>query len=73
MFENWEVAAFKWKVSPRAAIWGALGWAFGAGLLTGLLWAGRLPFDLLRIVSLAILLAGAILWVILFTLHTTRS
>jgi hypothetical protein len=68
MFENWEVSPVQWTVSSRAAIWGALVYAFGAGVLTGLLWAGRLPFDLLRIVSLAILLAGAILMVLRFAL-----
>jgi len=65
MFKNSEVSSpVQWKLSPRAAIWCALVWAFGAGILTGVLWAGRLPFDLLRIVSLAFLLAGAILLIL---------
>ena len=69
MFKNWEASPpVQWKPSSRAAIWCALVWAFGAGILTGVLWAGRLPFDLLRIVSLAILLAGAILVVLRFAL-----
>lgn len=69
MFRNLEVSPpVQWKLSSRAAIWCALVWAFGAGILTGVLWAGRLPFDLLRIVSLAILLAGAILLVLRFAL-----
>ena len=69
MFKNWEVSSrVQWKLSSRAAIWCALVWAFGAGILTGVLWAGRLPFDLHRVVSLAILLAGAILLVLRFAL-----
>jgi hypothetical protein len=64
MFKNWEVSPpVLWKISPRAAIWGALVWAFGAGILAGVLWAGRLPLDLLRLVSLAVLVAGAVLLV----------
>jgi hypothetical protein len=73
MFENWEVDRFNWKISPRAATWAALLWAFVAGLLTGLLWAGRLPSDMLRIVSLAILLGGAILLVVRFTWRPNRK
>ena len=69
MFKNWEVSPpVQWKLSSRAAIWCALVWASVAGILTGVLWAGKLPFDLLRIVSLAILLAGAILLVLRFAL-----
>jgi len=68
MFQNWEVAPVHLKISARAAIWGALVWAFGAGILTGVLWAGRLPFDVLRVASVAILLVGAILWVLRFAL-----
>jgi hypothetical protein len=67
MFENWEVAPFKKKMSPRAATWSALLWAFLAGVVTGLLWAGRLPLNPLNIVSLAILVGGAILLVVRFT------
>lgn len=74
MFKNWEVLPpVQWKISARAAIWCALVWAFGAGILAGVLWAGRLPLDPLRIVSLAILLAGAILLVLRFALpHAQR-
>jgi hypothetical protein len=69
MFKSWEVLPpIQWKLSSRAAIWCALAWAFAAGILTGVLWAGRLPFDLLRDVTLAILLAGTILLVVRFAL-----
>ena len=73
MFEDWEVAPFKWKISARAAIWAAVLWAFVGGILTGLLWAGRLPFDLVRIVCVAVLLGGAILWVVAFTGPRNRN
>jgi peptidoglycan/LPS O-acetylase OafA/YrhL len=66
MFENWEVAPFKWNISPRAATWAALLWAFVAGMLTGLLLPGRLPLDALRIMCVAILLGGAALLIVRF-------
>ncbi|SPF44724.1 hypothetical protein SBA1_550089 [Candidatus Sulfotelmatobacter kueseliae] len=72
MFESWEVAPFKWKISPRAALWGALLWALVAGVVIGLLWAGRLRLDLLNVVSLTILLGGAILLAFRFALQPSR-
>ena len=73
MFKNWEVAPFKWNISPRVAGWGALLWAFLAGVLTGLLWAGRLPLNLLNIMNLGILVGGAILLVVRFTFPPNRN
>lgn len=67
MFNNWEVSApVQWKLSGRAAIWCAVAWAFGAGVPTGVVWGGRLPLDPLRIVSVAVLLVGAVLLVLRF-------
>lgn len=67
MLKNWEVSpSIQWKLSARAAIWGAVANAFGAGVLTGLVWAGRLPFDSLRLASLAVLLAISVLLVLRF-------
>lgn len=69
MFKNWEVSPpIQWKLSVRAAIWSALAWAFGAGVLTGVLLSGRLPLDLLRIMSLTVLLIGAVFLVLRFAL-----
>jgi hypothetical protein len=67
MFKRWEVSP-QWKLSSRAAIWGAVAWALAAGILMGVLWTGMLPFDLLRGVSLAVLLVGIILLVVRFVL-----
>ncbi len=72
MFENWEVAPLKWKISPRAALWGALLWALLAGVVIGLLCAGSLRLDLLNVASLTILLGGAILLAFRFALRPSR-
>jgi hypothetical protein len=66
MFESSQLDSQWWKVSLRIRPWVGLPGAFSVGLLTGILWAGRLPFDTVRIVWLTILVAWTILSVILF-------
>jgi hypothetical protein len=65
MFESSQVDSQWWKVSPRIRPWVGLPGAFSVGLLTGVLWAGKLPFDMFRIVCLAVLLGWTILSVVL--------
>lgn len=67
MFDQMDSQWWKWKVSPLMRPWVGLPGAFTVGLLTGLLWAGALPFDMFRIVCLAVLLGWTILSVALFT------
>ena len=65
MFESLQLDS-PWKVSPRIVPWVGLPGAFSVRLLTGVLWAGALPFDALRIVCLVLLVGLTILSVVLF-------
>ena len=66
MFDSLQLEIQWRKACPSLRPWVGLPGAFAVGLLVGMLWAGALPFDWLRVACLAGLVAEAILSVIAF-------
>jgi uncharacterized membrane protein (DUF441 family) len=66
MFDLLQSDSERWKGLRHLRLWVGLPGAFTVGLLVGLLWAGGLPFDAIRITCVTGLLILTILSVALF-------